>query len=59
MLSPVIKGPNDGTVSVEETQLDGASDHITLCSPHLGLLFSKRAFLQTKHFLEYSFFIHT
>ena len=59
MLSPVIKGPNDGTVSVEETQLDGASDHITLCLPHLGLLFSKRAFLQTKHFLEYSFFIHT
>ena len=56
LLLPVIKGPNDGTVSVEETRLDGSLDHIRLRLPHFGLLFSKKAFVQTKHFLEYSSF---
>ena len=59
MFFSIIKSPNDGTVSVEETRLDGASDHITLYLPHLGLLFSKKAFLQAKHFLEHSSFIHS
>ena len=58
LLTPIIKNPNDGTVSIEETRLDGSSDHVTLNCSHLGLLFSKKAFLQTKHFLEYSSFIH-
>ena len=54
---PIIKNTNDGTVSVEETRLDGSIDHITLYQTHLGLLFSKKVFLQTKHFLEHSCFI--
>jgi pimeloyl-ACP methyl ester carboxylesterase len=58
LLSPIIKNPNDGTVSIEETRLRGSEDHITLRCSHLGLLFSKKAFLQTKHFLEHSSFIH-
>ena len=58
LLTPIIKNPNDGTVSIEETRLDGSNDHITLNCSHLGLLFSKKAFLQTKHFLEHSSFIH-
>ena len=58
ILSPIIKNPNDGTVSIEETRLHGSEDHITLRCSHLGLLFSKKVFLQTKHFLENSSFIH-
>ncbi len=58
LLLPIIKGPNDGTVSVEETRLSGSLDHITLRLPHLGLLFSKDAFLETKHFIEHSCFMH-
>ena len=58
LLLPIIKGPSDGTVSVEETRLTGSLDHITLRLPHLGLLFSKDAFLETKHFIEHSCFMH-
>ena len=58
LLFPIIEGQNDGTVSVEETRLNGSFDHITLQTTHLGLLFSKKAFTQTKHFLEYSSFMH-
>ena len=58
LVTPIIKNPNDGTVSIEETRLDGSKDHITLNCSHLGLLFSKKVFLQTKHFLEHSCFMH-
>jgi hypothetical protein len=58
LFSPIIKSPNDGTVSVEETWLHGSKDHITLHCSHLGLLFSKKAFSQTKYFLEHSYFMH-
>ena len=57
LLFPVVKGKNDGTVSIEETRLDGARDHVTLHLTHFGLLISKKAFSQTKHFLEYSSFM--
>jgi pimeloyl-ACP methyl ester carboxylesterase len=49
-------GPNDGTVSVEETRLPGASAHIVLPVSHTGLLLSKQVahelcqFLATGHF---------
>jgi hypothetical protein len=58
LLFPIIEGQNDGTVSVEETRLNGSFDHIILQMTHLGLLFSKKVFTQTKHFLEYSSFMH-
>jgi len=50
--------PNDGTVLVEETLLDGARDHIVLPVTHSGLLFSEpvarqgAAFLRSGHFLR-------
>ena len=33
-------GPSDGTILVEETQLDGAADRVVLRVSHTGMLFS-------------------
>ncbi|GAB4344960.1 MAG: alpha/beta hydrolase [Gammaproteobacteria bacterium] len=37
-----LKSPNDGTVTLEETQLPGIRDHLTLPLTHTTLLFSRR-----------------
>ncbi len=52
----VIGGPSDGTVSVAETHLEGAVDHVTLPATHLGLVFSAGVFKQTEHFLRHGHF---
>ena len=44
--------PHDGTVSVEETYLGGATDYLTLNTTHLGLLYSERAAMQVITFLR-------
>jgi hypothetical protein len=44
--------PNDGTVAVRETQLDGAADRITLPVSHLGMMASPEVASQTAHFLR-------
>lgn len=44
--------PHDGTVSVEETQLKGATDFITLPVSHSGLLLSSRSANQVITFLR-------
>jgi pimeloyl-ACP methyl ester carboxylesterase len=49
-------GPSDGTILVEETQLDGAADRVVLRVSHTGMLFSAAvaraagAFLRTGQF---------
>jgi pimeloyl-ACP methyl ester carboxylesterase len=49
-------GPSDGTVLIEETQLDGAADRVVLRVSHTGMLFSAAvaraagAFLRTGRF---------
>lgn len=51
-----LHAPHDGTVSVEETQLDGIADHRTVAASHTGLLLSSEvaqltvAFLRDGHF---------
>ncbi|MDJ0919052.1 MAG: alpha/beta hydrolase [Woeseiaceae bacterium] len=44
--------PNDGTVAVSETQLDGARDHITMAVSHMGMLISRAAADQAAAFLK-------
>ncbi|MFI4891415.1 MAG: esterase/lipase family protein [Steroidobacterales bacterium] len=43
--------PNDGTVFVEETRLDGARDHLVLPVTHAGLLLSPEVARQGAEFL--------
>jgi pimeloyl-ACP methyl ester carboxylesterase len=43
---------SDGTIAVSETQLPGATDHITLPVSHLGLLISTRVARETGSFLQ-------
>jgi pimeloyl-ACP methyl ester carboxylesterase len=42
----------DGTIGVSETQLPGATDHITLPVSHLGMLVSARVARETGSFLQ-------
>lgn len=42
----------DGTIAVSETQLPGATDHITLHVSHLGMLVSSRVARETGAFLK-------
>lgn len=53
-----LRGPNDGMVTVEETKLPGAADHIVLHLSHMALLVSGRAASQVVHFLEHGRFRH-
>lgn len=50
--------PNDGTVSVAETRLEGMSDHVVVHTSHMALLFSRHAAEQTIHFLRQGCFAH-
>jgi pimeloyl-ACP methyl ester carboxylesterase len=43
---------SDGTIAVAETQLPGATDHLTLPVSHMGMLLSARVAAQVGHFLE-------
>lgn len=45
-------GVNDGTVAVEETRLQGLSDHIVLPTSHTGLVFSPHVARQAIAFLR-------
>lgn len=43
---------HDGTVTVEETRLPGAKDHVVVGTSHTGMLFSAEAAEQAAHFLQ-------
>jgi len=44
--------PHDGTVSIEETYLGGATDYITMSATHFGLLYSESVAIQVITFLR-------
>lgn len=50
--------PNDGTVAVEETKLDGMSDHLVVHTSHMAMLLSKTVARQTVHFLRHGRFYY-
>ena len=43
--------PNDGTVAVAETKIDGLADHVVVPVSHVALLWSTAVAEQTEHFL--------
>ena len=43
--------PNDGTVAVAETKIEGLADHVVLPVSHFSLLWSSAVAAQTEHFL--------
>lgn len=51
-----LQGANDGTVSVCETRLQGATDFVTLAVNHMGMLFSSGVAREACRFLHYGRF---
>lgn len=51
-----IKGPHDGRVSVESSQLEGATDHLVLPVGHCNMLTHKTVHQAALHFLEHGWF---
>ena len=49
--------PNDGTVTVAETRLDGAQDHVVMPTTHTGLLISRNVAEQIGTFLRRGTFL--
>jgi pimeloyl-ACP methyl ester carboxylesterase len=48
--------PNDGTVAVSETRLDGIADHLVVPSTHTGLIYDDTVARQSAHFLAHGAF---
>ncbi|MGI9228314.1 MAG: esterase/lipase family protein [Gammaproteobacteria bacterium] len=51
-----LPAPNDGAVTVAETQLENMADHLQLHVSHLGLVLSRTTSLQCEHFIRHSEF---
>ena len=52
-----LSAPHDGTVAVEETRLDGITDHCTVAASHTGLLLSNEVAQLTSTFLHSGRFV--
>jgi len=57
MLIPGIPRPNDGTIAVAETRLDGMKDHAIVHASHFGMLFSSETVKLTVNFLRTGKFV--
>jgi hypothetical protein len=58
LLSRLIPGPNDGKVSVKNTQIEGMQDFITLPVTHTFMMKNSEVIQQTLHFLQHGEFDH-
>lgn len=57
-IAPDLPRPNDGVVTVEETRVPGAADHLVLPVSHTAMLASRRVAEETAHFLRHGRFFH-
>ena len=53
-----LQGESDGTVAIDETRIDGMTDHVTVAASHTGLLLSTEAASQAVAFLRDGRFRH-
>lgn len=56
--NPLLEGDNDGTISVESTRLEGASDFVMIHGLHTMMLFSRETARQVISFLRNGVFMH-
>jgi pimeloyl-ACP methyl ester carboxylesterase len=56
LLLGALPRPHDGVVTVAETRLAGATDHVVLPVSHTALLFSRAVAAQAAHFLRHGRF---
>ena len=52
----VLRGPNDGKVTVRSTELPGMADHVTVRAPHPWLMRDAAAIRHTVAFLRHGRF---
>lgn len=52
----IIKGENDGLVSIENTKIDGMTDHVVVTSEHTSIEENQKAWTHALHFLRHARF---
>ncbi len=52
------KSISDGTVTIEETKIEGMTDHIGIKSSHTSLIYSSQVPQQIDHFVRNDHFLH-
>lgn len=57
LYSALIEGKDDGKVAVEDTLVDGMTDHVTLSTSHTFMMNNPVVLAQTLHFLEFGMFV--
>ena len=50
--------PHDGTITMNESLIDGITDSILIPVSHVGMLYSKKVIKQISSFLNNSYFMH-